>query len=110
MHNDGILQVSSISPLQAAAISPGMLHPPLGIPLSPHTRKPGRGYGTTHSCCTNPPYKRRIHKLSAAYKTRTALIVSKGRLPAGKHKPQQMTCVSWDLLSVIRRYARFKAV
>lgn len=48
MHNDGILQVSSIRPQQAAAISLGMLHPPLGIPLSPHTQ-PGQDYGTTHS-------------------------------------------------------------
>lgn len=38
MHNDGGLQVSCISPLQAADTSAGMLHPQLGFPLSSHTQ------------------------------------------------------------------------
>lgn len=80
MHNDGILQVSSISPLQAADISAGTLHPPLGIPLSPHTQA-GQDYGKTRSRCTNPP--------------------SHTPFKPVKHKLQQIKCVSWDLLSVI---------
>lgn len=116
MHNDGILQVSSISPLQAAVISPGMLHPPLGIPLSPHTQ-PGQDYSTAHSYCTNPPCTLRkpprIHKLSAVYKTYKTLIVSKDWLSVWlelpNYKPQQIKCVSWDLFSVILYKAPFRA-
>lgn len=37
MPSDGVLQVSSISPLQAGDISAVTLHPRLGIPLSLHT-------------------------------------------------------------------------
>lgn len=91
MHNDGILQVSSISRLQAAVISPGMLHPPPGIPLSPHTRPgPGRLHNNAAQKKTSLHGKQtRIHKLSAVYKTCKAVIAS-----AAEHEPQQIKFVS----------------
>lgn len=53
LSDDGILQVSCISPLQAADMSAVMLHPQLGFPLSPHTQ-PGQDRGQPLSCCANP--------------------------------------------------------
>lgn len=96
MHNDGILQVSSISRLQAAVISPGTLHPPPGIPLSPHTRP---GPGRLHDNAAqkkNPPYKPCIHKLSAVYKTCKAVIAS-----AAEHEPRQIKCVRAELRLIV---------
>lgn len=102
MYNDGILQVSlllllSISPLQRALISLGMLHPPLGIPLSPHTQ-PGQDYCTTHSLHTVQTH---IHRLPASlhrtvYKTHKTLIVSEDRLTAQLSSQTQTAanCVS----------------
>lgn len=100
MHNDGVLQVSCISPLQAADMSAGMLHPQVGFPLSSHTQTwTGLWQNTLmlckpSSCAAQNPYPQTVHKTC-----KTPLLLE-DRLCV-KHKVQQIECVSWDLLSAI---------
>lgn len=79
MHNDGALQVSlllllSISLVQRALIR--MLHPPLGIPLSPHTQ-PGHQHSHTAQTPLYTPYKPVSTTRQLFTKTYKTLIVSK---------------------------------
>lgn len=100
MPSDGVLQVSSIRPLQAGDISAVTLHPRLGIPLSLHTQ-PGQTYDKTHLHCPE--------SLNTVFRpVSTDLRLHAEPIKGSAHKPQQIRCPSWDLVSAVLYQARIK--
>ena len=67
-----------------------------GFPYHPTHDLDQDGCTTTRHKKKNPPYKPRIHKLSAVYKTCKAVIAS-----AAEHEPRQIKCVRAELRLIV---------